>query len=130
MMDYLRGFYDVMGECGMTRPQWEAWRAWATDNAVLWPLTDKAGNILGGVFFKGHTVHIAVKPQWQGRWINKTILKAYRQWTHDCEIVATPEVGNTKARTLAERLGFIYRGTTENGLFAIYAKEATCRPQS
>jgi RimJ/RimL family protein N-acetyltransferase len=123
---YLRDFYDVMGACGMTRPGWEAWHAWATDNAELWPLTDKTGKLVGGVFFKGQTVHIAVHPEWQGRWISKALLRAYKTWTHECEIVAAPEVGNKPARNLAERLGFEYRGLTPNGLFAIYVKEATC----
>lgn len=122
-MTYLRDFYDVMGACGMARPEWEAWHAWATDNAELWPLTDTAGKLIGGVFFKGHAVHIAVHPDWHGKWVSKALLKAYRQWTHDCEIVATPEVANAAAREFAQRLGFKYRGLTDNGLFAIYVKE-------
>jgi RimJ/RimL family protein N-acetyltransferase len=127
---YLRDFYDVMGACGMARPEWEAWHAWATDNAELWPLTDKTGKLVGGVFFKGHTVHIAVHPDWHGRWISKALLRGYKAWTHECEIVATPEVGNDKARTLADRLGFEYRGLTPNGLFAIYVKGANlCHPR-
>jgi RimJ/RimL family protein N-acetyltransferase len=121
-LTYLRDFYDVMGECGMARPEWEAWHAWATDNAELWPLTDKAGKLVGGVFFKGHTVHIAVHPEWQGRWISKSLLKAYREWTHECEIYASPPVDNKAARTLAERLGFEYRGLSDEGPFAVYVK--------
>jgi RimJ/RimL family protein N-acetyltransferase len=122
-LTYLRDFYDVMGACGMARPEWEAWHAWATDNAELWPLTDKAGKLVGGVFFKGHTVHIAVHPDWQGKWINKAMLRGYKAWTHECEIHAAPEVGNKPARNLAERLGFKFRGLTDDGLFAKYAKE-------
>jgi RimJ/RimL family protein N-acetyltransferase len=128
-MSYLRAFYEVMGECGLTRPPWEAWQAWASDNAELWPITDKAGVLVGGVFFKGQSVHIAVKPEWHGRWISKRLLKAYRQWTHECEIVATPEVGNKAACELAARLGFKNQGPTENGLFIKFVKEATCHPQ-
>lgn len=127
----LRQFYEVMVACGMTVPPWQAWQAWAGDNAELWPLTDTTGKLVGGVFFKGQTVHIAVHPDWHGRWISKRLLKAYRQWQHECEIVATPEVGNTAARTLAQRLGFEYRGLTDNGLFAIYVKKETpCQQQS
>jgi RimJ/RimL family protein N-acetyltransferase len=126
-LTYLRDFYDVMGACGMARPEWEAWHAWATDNAELWPLTDRTGKLIGGMFFKGHTVHIAVHPDWQGKWISKTMLRGYKAWTHDCEIHATPEVGNTKARELAERLGLKFRGLTEDGLFAKYAKEPVCQ---
>lgn len=128
-MTYLRDFYDVMGECGLDRPPWEAWHAWASDNAELWPLTDRNRKLVGGVFFKGQTVHIAVKPEWQGRWVSKTLLKAYRQWTHDCEIVATPPADNRAACELAQRLGFVRRGPTPNGQFIVFVKEPTCHPQ-
>jgi RimJ/RimL family protein N-acetyltransferase len=120
---HLRDFYDVMGACGMARPEWEAWHAWATDNAELWPLTDKTGKLVGGVFFKGHTVHIAVHPDWQGKWISKTMLKAYREWTHECEIVATPPADNVAACELARRLGFKERGRTSAD-YIIFVKEA------
>lgn len=129
-MTYLRDFYEVMAECGLKPPPWEQWHAYATDNAELWPITDKDRKLIGGVFFKGHTVHIAIKPQWQGRWISKALLKAYKQWTHECEIVAHPAVGNTAARELAQRLGFKFKEITPNGMFAIYVKEPTpCHPQ-
>lgn len=121
-MTYLRDFYEVLGECGMDRPPWPEWEAWATDNAELWPLRD-GDRFIGGVFFKGHTVHIAVKPEYQRRWITKRILKAFRSWTHECEIVANPAVDNIAARKLAGGLGFKYHGTSPGRKFAIYIKE-------
>lgn len=137
-MTYLRDFYDVMGECGMDRPPWKAWHAHATDNAELWPLLDrKTRKLIGGVFFKGHTVHIAVKPEWQGRWISKTLLAAYRQWTHDCEIVAHPPKGNKAAVALCERLGLknisdrddMKLTSIAHPDLVFYAKEANPCPQ-
>lgn len=128
-MDYLRDFYEVMQACGIAHMPWEAWQAHASENAELWPITDKEGKLVGGVFFKGQTIHIAVHPDWHGKWISKKLLSAYRQWTHECEIVATPEVNNQPARELASRLGFKFCGLTENGRFAKYVKEPVpCRP--
>ncbi len=131
-MEHLRAFYEVMGACGLARPPWEAWLAHATENAELWPLLDHTQTpprLFGGVLFKGHTVHIAIHPDYQRRWISKRLFRAYEQWEHDCEIIAHPPVENVAARNLAHRLGFKYRGDTDNGLFAIYVKEPTCRPQ-
>lgn len=122
-MTYLRDFYEVMGECGMTRPPWQTWHAHATDNAELWPLMDKDRKLIGGVFFKGHTVHIAVKPEWQGRWISKALLKAYRTWTHPIPIFAPIKPDNTKAVQLATRLGF--RFSAKEAEHDIYVKEPT-----
>lgn len=131
-MDYLRAFYDIMGECGMLRPPWEVWRAYASDNAELWPIMgrsqDGAPLMVGGVLFKGHTIHIAVRPDWQGRWIRPSMLKAWRQhYTHECDLYATPMADNAAACELAERLGFQRRGTS--GQSVIYVKEKVPCPQ-
>lgn len=119
---YLRQFYEIMGECGMIRPPWEAWRAHATENAQLWPI-GTAGKMIGGVLWKGHTVHIAVLPQWQGRWLRKAHLAAWKQFTHECDIYATPMADNQAACRLAERLGFERQGPS--GQSIIYVKPRT-----
>lgn len=127
-VDHLRAFYDVMVSCGLTVPPWEAWKAHASENAELWPII-KGGELVGGIFFKGQTIHIAVRPDWQGRWITPTILRAFRQWQHECEIVATPPQDNKAACALAERVGFKFRAPHRQ--FRVYAKEpTTCHQQS
>jgi RimJ/RimL family protein N-acetyltransferase len=125
---YLRDFYDVMGACGMLRPPWEAWRAAYSENAELWPITDRnhGDKLVGGVLFKDHTVHIAIAPEWQRRWVSKALLRAYKTWAPACDVYATPAIDNTTACKFAERLGFQRRGETEDGQYAIYVKEATC----
>lgn len=126
-MSYLSEFYGIMGKCGMDRPPLEAWLAHARENAELWPIV-KQGKLVGGIFFKGHIIHIAVLPEWHKRWITKEMLRAYRTWTHDCEIVAHPPQDNKAARALLEALGFKYRTTQRE--FAIYVKEPNpCHPQ-
>lgn len=105
MMDYLRDFYEIIGECGQARPPYEVWREWATDNADFWPIGAGA-KLIGGVLFKGHTVHIAVLPQWQKRWIKPSHLRAWRQFPHTVDLYATPLASNVAACRMAEALGF------------------------
>jgi RimJ/RimL family protein N-acetyltransferase len=122
-MDALRDFYEVMGACGLARPEWQAWQAWASDNADLWPIV-KNGEVIGGVFFKGQTVHIAIRPDWQGRWLTPSMIRAYKTWAHECEIVAHPPKDNEAACQLAQRLGFKFRAPHNE--FNVYVKEPTC----
>jgi GNAT superfamily N-acetyltransferase len=118
----LRGFYEIMDACGMPRPPYEVWRRHATENAELWPIP--SGNkLVGGVLWKGHTVHIAVHPDFHGRWITPNLMRAWRRCTWAVEIFATPLTSNRAACMLAERLGFELRGT--QGACSIYVHPAT-----
>lgn len=120
---FLRQFYDIMAEAGMQRPPWAVWVKEATNNAELWPIM-KHGQMIGGALFKGHSIHIAIKPEWQGRWITRTMLRAWREsYTHDCDLYATPDTSNAAACALAERLGF--RLKRKLGQSSIYVKERT-----
>jgi RimJ/RimL family protein N-acetyltransferase len=139
---FLRCFYDIMVECGMGPPPLEQWLELATNNAELWPimapLPEGAASqpgmppgrlMIGGVIFKGHTVHIAVRPEWRGRWIRPSMLKAWRtRYEHHCDLYATPDASNKAACELAERLGFRRQGSA--GQSVIYVKERTTCPQS
>lgn len=127
-MSQLEQFYDILAECGLDVPNRELWLAYYTDNTEFWPLTNKAGQLMGGILFKGHTIHVAVKPEVQGRWINKTMLKAYREWKHPVDLIAHPACENVRAIELCKRLGFTHRGC-ERG-HEIFVKEATCQPSS
>jgi RimJ/RimL family protein N-acetyltransferase len=120
-MTMMRELYDVLVRCDMSPPPFEEWSAYYSENAELWPIA-KDGKFVGGVLFKGHTVHIAVHPDWQGRWLTAAMLRGYRAWTHDCEIFATPALNNAAACRLAERLGLERRGQTDCGRYAIYIK--------
>lgn len=100
----LRAFYEIIGATGAPRPSWEVWKEHASDNAELWPI-QREGKMIGGVLFKGHTVHIAILPEWHGRWITKAMLRAWRQFDHGVNLYATPT--SDSARVLAERLGFV-----------------------
>lgn len=128
MNDALRDFYEILGACGMQRPPWDVWYAAATDNAELWPII-RGGRMIGGVLFKGHSIHIAVLPEWQGRWVTKSMLRAWRtQYEHECDLYATPDTSNRAACELCERLGF--RLQRRLGQSSIYVKERTLCPQS
>lgn len=122
----MREFYDVMVACGMNVPPIEAWLAHYSLETELWPITDSEGRMFGGILFKNHMVHIAVRPEYHGRWVSPKLLRAYRAWTHDCDIFATPHQDNRRAIEFAKRLGFQESGS--HGEFIILKKEATCHP--
>ncbi len=128
-MTPLRAFHDVMVAAKMAPPPWETWRAALGENFELWPMTDQTqgGKLIGGVLFVGQTIHIAIHPDYHGRWISRRLLAAYRTWTHECEIVATPPHSNRRARLLALKLGF--KKKRRQGQFTIYVKEPTSCPQ-
>lgn len=111
----LRACYELMGECGLKRPPWAQWREHASENAEVWPIGGGAKNaeLVGFILFKEHTIHIAVKPQWHGRWVRPSMFKAWRDtYAHACDLYATPDANNAPAIALCERLGF--RRTDEN----------------
>jgi GNAT superfamily N-acetyltransferase len=117
----LRQFFDLMLANGMCRADyWEVWSKEAQDNSDLWPLM-REGRMIGGVFFKGQTVHIVIEPAWHGRWITKALRKAYDTWEHPGELLALMHRDNKKAITLATRLGFKFR--EDKGLYHLYVKE-------
>lgn len=127
MNDLLRQCYDIMLECGQKAPPFDEWAAHATDNAEVWPI-NRGAEMVGFVMFKGHTIHVSVRPAWQGRWVTKEMVRAWREdYPHACDLYATPDTDNLRARALAARLGF--RLKTIVGNSAIYVKEAKC-PQS
>lgn len=129
--DVLRACYEILADCGMERPPFEEWRKTATDNGEVWPIggvENGVGKVIGFVLFKGHSVHIAVKPEWRGRWIKPSMLKAWRtKYEHDCDLYATPDRFNKAACELAERLGFRRQYTL--GQSIVYVKERTTCPQ-
>jgi GNAT superfamily N-acetyltransferase len=127
-MVYMPDFYQVLVRCGMKPPPYEQWRAHYSHNSDLWPITDRdTQRLIGGLLFKGHLVHIAIEPEWQGRWISKTLLRAEREWTPQADVIAAIPPDNAKAIELVRRLGWKHRGQEEG--FEIYAKEKAPCPQ-
>jgi hypothetical protein len=115
-MDFLRRMYDILGECGEELPPWKQWRAFATENAELWPI-EGGGKMIGGILFKGHTMHVAVLPEWRGRWVKPSQLRAWRQFQHPVNLYATPT--NEESRELAVRLGFVECKPDDPGVGAL-----------
>lgn len=122
-MSYLRDFYEVLVRCEQAPPPFDQWSAFYADNAELWPLTDDQGKLYGGVLFKGQQVHLAVDPDWHGRWISKKLYRAYETWANPGDVTATIPKDNAQAIELARRLGLEHRGS-QNG-FEIYVKPGT-----
>ena len=125
--DYLRQFFDIMVENGMcTEAYWPLWSVQARDNAELWPICAPGrSEMIGGVIFKGQTVHIAIKPEWHSRWVTKSMRRAYDTWEHPGELRTLMRPDNARAIALASRLGF--RFAEVQGLYHLYIKEPPCR---
>lgn len=122
MREWLEQYYDIVTRnCGMYEPNREEWLRWASENAEFWPII-KRGELIGGVLFKGHTVHIAVKPEWQGRWVTKSMLRAYPLWKPQADVVAPIFKTRRQAIELAERLGFERLEETDH--YYLYVKRA------
>lgn len=127
-MDHLRAFYDILAR--VDRQPDETPDVWCTRMrsaidlrmAELWPISAPDQSLMiGGVMFVGHTVHIAVLPEWQGRWATRKLRRAYNTWTHAVPIRAPIRPDNIRAIELATRLGFTFQ--QEAGMYHIYIKE-------
>ena len=117
----LERFYDLMMACGIHDPIGrEGWLRFYSENSELWPVI-KQGEMVGGVLFKGHTVHIAIRPDWQKRWITKAMLRGYAHWKPTVDVVAPINKQRPDARRLADRLGLVLR--SEDDHYWYYVKE-------
>lgn len=127
-MDFLGRFYDICAAAGkpmaLPREEWVAKgrERMLAQEAEIWPI-GAHGEMVGGVLFFGDTVHVAVLPEWQGRWITKALRRAYDTWTHAIPIRAIVEPDNHRVIELATRLGFKFQ--REEGPHHIYVKEPT-----
>lgn len=125
-MNFLRRFYDISAAAGVPLAEpWEQWgpamqEAIALQKAELWPI-GAHGEMVGGVLLLADTVHVAVLPEWQGRWITRALRRAYDTWTHAIPIRAIVKPDNRKVIALATRLGFTLQ--QDAGLYHIYVKE-------
>lgn len=122
----LEQFYEVMIACGMKVPDYEVWARHYSENAELWPI-EKEGRLIGGILFKGHMIHIAVHPEWHGRWLTKAMLRGYQQWTPECDVLAMIPKENAEAIELARRLGFVRKAPINS--FEVFIKEQACLQQ-
>ncbi len=123
-MTYMRDMHAILERCGLNPPPFEEWHAYYSENTELWPLR-KEYKLVGGILFKGHTLHVAVDPEWQNRWVTKTMLRAWRDWKNEVDLYATPPKENEKAIELCRRLGMVHKGLDETGQFEVFVKPAT-----
>src|SRR5258706_2756448 len=76
---------------------------------------ERDGVHIGGVIFDGEAPHIAVLPQWQGRW--GPLLKPMLRWLYSLkrEIVIEVEDSNAPLRRFVEHCGWPAIGRTHEG---------------
>jgi ribosomal protein S18 acetylase RimI-like enzyme len=120
----LDALFDIMVACHMDVPLREQWIAhYMGENCELWPLM-KGDKLVGGILFTGHVLHIAVHPDWQGRWVTKDMLRGYRAWYHEVTLYAYPHKNNAQAIELLKRLGWKQsQAETINPDHIVYIKE-------
>jgi len=99
-------FYDIMVEAGIQpRQSREDWLKFFSEDSELWPIV-KGGEMVGGVLFRSNTVHIAIKPEWQKKWVTPSMMRAYPHWKPLIDVIAPIQKGNEASARLAKRLGF------------------------
>jgi RimJ/RimL family protein N-acetyltransferase len=105
---------------------------WLEDfrDATLWPIA-RDGKYVGMILLHqvptGQVlIHIGVLPEWKGRWITKSMLKAYPHWKPECPVYAMVERNNFSLHRLMRRLEFKFHADAND--YLIYAKEPSCPP--
>ena len=118
----IQGIYNIASSVTPEIEPFEEWSAFWTDkDSAIWPIGSKSGELIGAVMFKFNTVHICVKPEWQGHWVRREHLDGLKAWKHEVPIIAAIPEGNTKAVKFATRLGFTYKGNNQG--FDVLIKE-------
>ena len=118
--------YHLMWQAGINVGNRDAWLdLYRHRDYEIWPIA-KDGKYVG--LFLMHQVetgqilaHIAVLPEWHGKWASKSMFKAYKLWKPTCPIYAPIACANKEAQELATRLGWkAWRGADG---YTIYVKE-------
>lgn len=122
MKSDLEKFMEIFMESGHDIPDRDAWLRVYSENSEVWPI-QRCGQMIGGVLFHHHTVHIAIKPEWHKRWATKTMLKAYPSWAPAVDVTAPISKTNTDSIRLAEHLGL--EKLSETDTHYIYVKRKT-----
>ena len=86
-----RKTWEIARESGVCHDEWEPWYE-CFKASTLWPVGNAAGELTGVILFHGMgdgsvMMHCVIRPDWEGRWINKTILKAFRNWKPGVPVV-------------------------------------------
>lgn len=124
-MNLLAKFHEIATKAGLPIEPWDEWSQTFTPEVTeVWPII-KGEETIGGVLFWHNTIHIAVLPEWQGKWVTKDMIKAYKTWTHTVPIVAMIKLGDSHLEKFATRFGFVRRAIDEK--YSYYIKEPSCR---
>lgn len=98
--------WKIATSAGITQDAWPDWAHYFAAS-TLWPIA-KENKIIGFLMLHGMPddtimMHTIVAPEWEGRWVNKTILRAFRGWDCGCDVVTLVGEGKEKA---AKVVGF------------------------
>jgi len=106
--EQFRAVWGIARESGICQDEFEPWHE-CFKASTIWPIGSRSGEMIGAVMFHGMPdasimMHVVVKPEWEGKWLNKSILKAFKGWQPGVSIVALAADG---AREKAlKRFGF------------------------
>lgn len=119
--------YDIYLRTGLPVGPRDEWLEFFRD-AELWPIA-RDGKYVGMILIHqaptGQVlIHIGVLPEWQGRWVTKSMLKAYPHWKPQCPVYALVERTNYSLCRTVRKLDFKLHSEAND--YLVYVKEPSC----
>lgn len=72
---------------------------------------------IGGAVLHNETVHIGIQKEYRGRWLNKAVLRGFREMLGLAKSAAIAQ-GNERAQQFARKCG--WRATRKEGAYVVY----------
>jgi len=125
---YLSKAWEIAASSGITSDSWEDWSRFFAAS-TFWPI-GKEGEIVGFLMFHGMPdgtimMHTIVESEWLGKWVTKTMVKAFRGWDPGLDVVTlvAPEI-----ERVVVLIGFKDSGRVE-GDYKVFIKQSKIRQE-
>lgn len=111
VMDLLRATWEFAQETGLCTDEFEPWRE-CFKAATLWPIGSRDGKLIGTVMLHGMPdasvmMHVTVKPKFEGKWVSKSILRAFKGWRPGVPVVTLVKEGDPVRAHAISCFGFV-----------------------
>lgn len=111
-MNLLRATWQFARKSGGCTDEFEPW-AECFKAATIWPIGTRDGKLVGTVLFHGMPdsneimMHTTVNSSHEGKWVNKTILRAFKNWQPGVPIVTLVKQGDPAREHAIKCFGFV-----------------------